>query len=431
MNRQKSTKAYNRACTVIPGGVNSPVRSFYAVGGVPAFIEKAKGSKIYDIDGNEYIDYVCSWGPLILGHCDESVLAAVAKASNKGLSFGAPTLGEMRLAELICERFASIEKVRLVNSGTEAVASALRLARAYTGREKIIKAAGCYHGHVDSLLVQAGSGVASMSFPASDGITNAQANQTIVVPYNDVRSVRAAFENFGSDIAAVIIEPIAGNMGVVLPDENYLSDLRAVCDEYKALLIFDEVITGFRVSPGGVQELLGVHADITVLGKIIGGGLPVGAYGGRAEIMDLLAPLGPVYQAGTLSGNPIAVAAGIATLEKLAASDIYDKLEILSSKLERGIFEAAEQMGIAITINRIASMMTIFFSDKPVRNYDDAKRADTEMYKKFFHLMLESGIYLAPSAFEAMFISSAHSAEDIEITIEQTGKVFEQLSDES
>ncbi len=427
--RNKSITAYERACKVIPGGVNSPVRSFSSVGGVPCFIEKAKGSRIYDIDGNEYIDYVCSWGPLILGHCDETVLAAVAKASNKGLSFGAPTKGEIKLAELICEQFPSIEKVRLVNSGTEAVSSAIRLARAFTGREKIVKAAGCYHGHVDSLLVQSGSGVASLGLPYSSGITESQAKQTIVVPYNDIESVRLAFEKFSGEIAALIIEPIAGNMGVVKPEKNYLSNLRAVCDEYDVLLIFDEVITGFRVARGGAQQLFDVSADITILGKIIGGGMPVGAFGGRSEIMDLLAPVGPVYQAGTLSGNPIAVAAGIATIEKLSSDAIYENLERLAFQLEKGLLESADDTGVAITVNRVASMLTLFFTDSPVRNYDDARNADSEKYKRFFHLMLEQGIYLAPSGFEAMFISDAHSCEDIEITVKYARNSFEQLKD--
>ncbi len=427
MNSKKSIISYQRACAVIPGGVNSPVRSFNAVGGNPIFIEKGAGSKIYDIDGNEYIDYVCSWGPLILGHCDRDVVNAVIEASEKGTSFGAPTLGEVRLAELITQQFPSVEKVRLVNSGTEAVASAIRLARAYTGKSKIIKAAGCYHGHVDSLLVQSGSGVASLGIPGSSGITNEQARQTIVVGFNDIDAVNKAFEQFSNEIAAIILEPIAGNMGVIPPKEGYLSAIRQICDKHKSLLILDEVITGFRVSLGGAQKLFDVRADITILGKIIGGGLPVGAYGSRAEIMDLLAPLGPVYQAGTLSGNPLAVAAGIATIEKLISSDVYAKLEKRSSQLEQGLLSEAKRLGVAITINRVGSMMSIFFSDKPVENYDDARASDVEKYNKFFHLMLEKGIYLAPSAFETMFVSYAHSDDDLQITLDCARKSFEEL----
>ncbi len=427
MDCVKSADAFERAKAVIPGGVNSPVRSFYAVGGLPRFIVKGKGSKIYDIDGNEYIDYVCSWGPLILGHCDERVISAVAKSVNGGLTFGAPTEGETKLAELICESFPSVEKVRLVNSGTEAVMSALRLARAYTGREKIIKCAGCYHGHVDNLLVQAGSGLASLGLPGSKGISVSQANQTVVVPYNDSQAVRSAFEKFAGQIAAIIVEPVAGNMGVVPPKGDYLAELRRICDDNDALLIFDEVITGFRIARGGAQELFGIRSDITILGKIIGGGMPVGAYGGRSEIMDLLAPLGQVYQAGTLSGNPIAVAAGIATIEKLNEQGVYNRLEKSAQRLEVGLLEAAERAGVKISINRVGSMLTIFFADGKIENYEDVAKADKEKYSRFFHLMLDGGIYLPPSAFESMFVSLAHSSEDIEFTIERAGKSFEQL----
>jgi glutamate-1-semialdehyde 2,1-aminomutase len=428
MNTEKSELAYARAKEFIPGGVNSPVRSFRSVGGVPRFIQQAKGARVTDIDGNEYIDYVSSWGPAILGHADDRVLAAVAKAAQKGLTFGAPTEGETRLAQMICERVKSIEMVRLVNSGTEAVMSALRLARGVTGRNKIVKAVGGYHGHVDQLLVSAGSGAATLGQPDSAGIPKSQAELTILAAYNDLAAVAEAFKLYGADIAAVIVEPVAGNMGVVPPAEGYLAGLRGLCDQHGALLIFDEVITGFRVSAGGSQERFGVEADITTLGKIIGGGLPVGAYGGKREIMEQLAPLGPVYQAGTLSGNPLAVSAGIATLESLAEAGVYDRLEELSAKLAEGLNAAARAAGVAYTMNRVGSMMTGFFSAEPVRNYADVEGADRQRYNAFFHKMLEGGVYLAPSAFEAMFVSLAHREEDIEDTIKQARKSFEEIS---
>ncbi len=427
MNTTKSQRAFEAAARCIPGGVNSPVRSFYSVGGTPRFIQQGKGSKITDIDGNEYIDYVGSWGPLILGHADEGVLAAVMKVACRGMTFGAPTEAETHLAELICSRFPSIDMVRLVNSGTEAVASAIRLARGYTKREKIIKAAGCYHGHVDQLLVQAGSGVATLGLPASAGISPSTAELTVVVPYNDLSAVSKAFTMFGKDIAAVLVEPIAGNMGVIPPAEGYLAGLRTLCDQNQSLLILDEVITGFRVAPGGAQELYGCQADITTLGKIIGGGLPVGAYGGKRQIMQLLAPLGQVYQAGTLSGNPLAVAAGMATLEALSDPQVYTKLETMAEMLARGLNEAARKAGCDLTINRVGSMLTPFFGPGPIRNYDEVQKTDKARYNRFFHLMLERGIYLPASAFEAMFVSLAHTQADIEFTIEQARISFEQL----
>ena len=428
MKEGKNKKAYEKACQYMPGGVNSPVRSFYAVGGTPRFIQHGKGSLITDIDSNEYIDYVGSWGPLILGHADESVVAAVAKFACRGLTFGAPTEVETQLAKMICQNFKSIEQVRLVNSGTEAVASVLRLTRGYTGKRKFIKAAGCYHGHVDQLLVQAGSGVATLGLPTSAGIPKELAELTIVVPYNDLSAVESAFAEFGDDIAGILIEPIAGNMGVVAPLDGYLQGLRKICDKYKSLLIFDEVITGFRVSLGGAQKIYGVKPDLTVLGKIIGGGLPVGAYGGRREIMQMLSPVGPVYQAGTLSGNPLAVAAGIATIQKLQEPGIYEKLENLSKALADGLSETAIKTGIDLKINRVGSMMTPFFSRDPVRNYDDAKKADQDKYISYFHNMLERGIYLPPSAFESMFVSLAHTQADIEYTIGQARISFEQMT---
>jgi glutamate-1-semialdehyde 2,1-aminomutase len=427
-NTTKSENAFQHAQRVIPGGVNSPVRSFKSVGGVPRFIHHAKGSKISDIDGNTYIDYVSSWGPAILGHADDRVLAAITRAAERGFTFGAPTEQETHLVELICKNFPSIDQLRLVNSGTEAVASAIRLARGFTGKTKIIKAIGCYHGHVDQLLVQAGSGVATLALPDSAGIPQSLADLTVVVPYNDLLSVEHAFKKFGSDIAALLIEPVAGNMGVIPPLPGYLAGLRTLCDKHNSLLIFDEVITGFRISPGGAQQLYNVRPDMTILGKIIGGGLPVGAYGGRRDIMQHLAPVGPVYQAGTLSGNPIAVAAGIATLECLSEPGCYGKLESLASALAAGLQAEAKNAKIPLTINRVGSMMTPFFTSGPVANYDDVQKSNRSQYNSFFHRMLEGGIYLAPSAFEALFVSLAHSEGDIRQTIEQARISFEELS---
>jgi glutamate-1-semialdehyde 2,1-aminomutase len=428
MNVEKSEQAFALANQFIPGGVNSPVRSFRSVGGTPPFILKAKGSKLTDIDGNVYIDYVSSWGPTILGHADDRVLSAVTKAAQNGLTYGAPTEAETTLAQLICSRIKSVELVRLVSSGTEAVMSALRLARGYTGRSKIVKMIGGYHGHVDELLVDAGSGVATLGLPGSAGITPQQASLTIPVSYNDLSAVEEAFRRFGDDIAAIIIEPVAGNMGVIPPADGYLAGLRKICDKYESLLIFDEVITGFRISKGGAQQLFGVEADLTTLGKIIGGGLPVGAYGGKRKIMEKIAPLGQVYQAGTLSGNPVAVAAGIATLEALADESVYENLEKLSRSLAVGLEKNAQKASIPYTINRIGSMMTGFFTDQPVTNYADVLKTDKKHYNSFFHKMLDRGVYLAPSAFEAMFVSLAHNEADIDRTLELAGKSFEELA---
>ena len=421
----ESIRAFGEACKFLPGGVNSPVRAFRGVEGKPIFIAAAKGSKIYDIDGNEYIDYVCSWGPAILGHAHPKVIKAITEAAKKGMSFGAPTLAETELAKKIVASFPSIQKIRLVSSGTEAVMTAIRLARGYTKRNLIIKMSGCYHGHSDSLLVSAGSGLAEQSAPSSAGIPQDIAKLTIVAPYNDIEAVKSALQKHKKKIAAVLIEPVAANMGVVPPVDGFLNQLRQLCDVEGSLLIFDEVITGFRIAAGGAQELYGIKADITCLGKIIGGGLPLAAVGGRSDIMDILAPDGPVYQAGTLSGNPIATAAANATLDMLLSKkDIYKKLESISSLLEEGFNKAAKESRTPITINRVGSIMSIFFTNRPVRNFADVQTTNIKQFKKFFAEMLKNGIYLAPSAFEAMFVSMAHSKEDIEKTVRAAGRVF-------
>ena len=426
-NRRKSVQAFAQACNYLPGGVDSPVRAFGGVDINPIFIASAKGSKIYDIDGNQFIDYVCSWGPMILGHAHPAVIKAVSTAAKKGTSFGAPTLAETILAKKIIAAFDSIEKIRFLSSGTEAVMTAIRLARGYTKKDLIVKMAGCYHGHSDSLLVAAGSGLAETAIASSAGVPEAVANLTIVLPYNDIDAVKAAFEKHGGDIAAVLIEPVAANMGVVPPGDGYLQALRELCNGDDTLLIFDEVITGFRLAAGGAQELYGIRADLTCLGKIIGGGLPAAAVGGRADIMDMLAPLGPVYQAGTLSGNPIATAAANATLDILAKGDCYHKLEASAAKLEAGLAHAAKSAGVDITINRVGSIMSCFFTDKPVRNFADVQSTDIASFKRYFTAMLNQGIYLAPSAYEAMFVSLAHSSEDIEKTIEAAKNAFAQI----
>ncbi len=421
---KKSAGAYAEAITYLPGGVNSPVRAFGGVDQKPVFIAKASGSKIYDIDGNAYIDYVGSWGPMILGHAHPAVVKAIRNAVKKGASFGAPTLAETALAKKICAACPSIEKLRLVSSGTEAVMTAIRLARAYTRRDLIIKMAGCYHGHSDSLLVAAGSGLAEQSIPSSAGIPPAVANLTVVIPYNDVGAVKNAFQTHKGKIAAVLSEPVAANMGVVPPADGFLQGLRDLCDAEKAVLIFDEVITGFRVAIGGAQELYGVKADVTCLGKIIGGGLPLAALGGQARIMDMLAPAGPVYQAGTLSGNPIATAAANATLDILAKGDCYKKLEAKSAMLADGLKESAKKQNVPIIINRVGSLLSCFFTNRPVRNFEDVKSTNIRRFKSFFARMLTRGIYIAPSAYEAMFVSLAHSKADIEKTIEAAKAAF-------
>ncbi|MEK6765052.1 MAG: glutamate-1-semialdehyde 2,1-aminomutase [Planctomycetota bacterium] len=424
----KSKEAFREALKSIPGSVNSPVRAFGAVGGNPLFIESGHGCYINDIDGNRYVDYVLSWGPLILGHLDKSVVKSLKEILKKGTSFGAPTERETHLAQLIKEAMPSIEKIRMVNSGTEATMSAIRLARGYTKRDIIVKFDGCYHGHVDGLLVQAGSGATTLGVPTSQGVPQDYIRNTITIPFNNLDAVKEVCNNRGEDIACIIIEPVAGNMGVVLPKKGYLKGLREIADKCGIVLIFDEVMTGFRVSYGGVQELYKVTPDLTTLGKIIGGGLPVGAYGGKAEIMDCISPTGPVYQAGTLSGNPMAMASGIATLEKLKKRGIYKKLERNSKRLTEGIKNAASDAGIPTYHTRVGSMLCTFFSEEEVCDYESAKRCDTKRYASYFHGMLERGFYFAPSQFEAAFVSTAHSEEDIDATIEASREVMKSLN---
>ncbi len=416
MNLKRSQALYEAASRVIPGGVNSPVRAFRAVGGTPLFVARGEGSRIFDADGHEFIDYVGSWGPLIFGHAFPPVIAAIERAARMGTSFGASTASEVELAELIVEAVPSIEQVRFVNSGTEACMSALRLARAFTRRDKIIKCAGNYHGHADSLLVSAGSGALTLGVPDSPGVPAATAADTIVVPYNHPTALEKAFDQH-EDIAALIVEPVAGNMGVVAPLPGFLGAARDLTARNGALLIFDEVMTGFRVGYGGAQARFDIQPDLTCLGKVIGGGLPVGAFGGRAEIMQHLAPAGDVYQAGTLSGNPLAMSAGIAQLRALKGSDVYDRLESSGAALEAGLSRTLADTGAAARIARVGSMWTLFFTRDPVVDLDSAKLADTAAYARFFHAMLERGIYLPPSQFEAAFISLAHSKADIEQTI--------------
>ena len=427
MGQSRSQELFSQAQAYIPGGVNSPVRSFRSVSGIPRFIARGKGSHVWDIDGNEYVDYLCSWGPLILGHAHPEVVGAVKAAAEGGTSFGAPIQEEVELARLICRAFPSVEMVRLVNSGTEACMSAIRLARAYTERNKIIKFSGCYHGHADGLLVKAGSGALAQGVPTSAGVPESYARETLVADYNDLGSVQRYFETHSGEIAAVIVEPVAGNMGVVPPAPGFLQSLRALTNYHGALLILDEVMTGFRVACGGAQDLYGVAADITCLGKIIGGGLPVGAYGGRREIMEMVAPLGPVYQAGTLSGNPLAVNAGIATLRVLERSGAYGRLDFLTSKLVEGLERVAQEAEIPVTINRVGSMFTCFFTADPVCNLAQVEGSDTTRYSGFFHGMLEKGVYLPPSQYEAAFLSLAHTEEDVEKTIAVATDVLREL----
>lgn len=426
MRYENSQKAYEKAKKLMPGGVNSPVRAFKSVQMDPIFIERGKGSKVYDIDGNEYIDYVLSWGPLILGHANDRVVEALKKAAELGTSFGAPTLMENKLAELVAERVPSVEIVRMVNSGTEATMSALRLARGYTGRNKILKFEGSYHGHGDSLLIKAGSGVATLGLPDSPGVPESVAQHTITVPYNDLESVRFAFEKFGEDIAAVIVEPVAGNMGVVPPVKGFLEGLRDITKQYESLLIFDEVMTGFRVDFHCAQGYFGVTPDLTCLGKVIGGGLPVGAYGGRADIMEKVAPDGPIYQAGTLSGNPLAMTAGYETLIQLTP-DTYKEFNRKADKLENGLRKAAEKYEIPHTINRAGSMIGFFFTNEEVTNYEKAKTSNLDFFARYFRIMADEGIYLPPSQFEGLFLSTEHTDEDIEKTIAACEKAFAAL----
>ncbi len=423
----QSTSLFESARRVIPGGVNSPVRAFRGVGGTPLFIKSAHGAMITDVDGREYIDYVGSWGPMILGHAHPEVVSAIQQAATRGTSYGAPTRLEIELAEEVIGAFPSIEMLRLTSSGTEATMSALRVARGFTGRPKIVKFEGCYHGHGDSLLVRAGSGVATLGLPDSPGVLPEVAQNTITVPFNDPVGLEEVFNQAGDKIAAVIIEPVVGNMGCVLPRENYLQGVRRVTERYGAVLIFDEVMTGFRVARGGAQQLYGVKPDMTTLGKIIGGGLPVGAFGGRREIMEVVAPVGPVYQAGTLSGNPLAVTAGLTTLRLLKAQDVYEQLEKASARLVRGMTEAAREAGVPTISNRAGSMFTTFFSSEPVSDWTTAGRSDREAFARFFHAMLDAGVYLAPSQFEAAFLSTAHSDAIIDRTIEAARKAFTQV----
>lgn len=422
----KSKDAFRQAKDIMPGGVNSPARAFQSVDMEPVFMERGKGSRIVDIDGNEYIDYVLSFGPLILGHADDQVVAEVTRAAEKGTSFGAPTEMESKMANLVIERVPSIDVVRMVNSGTEATMSAIRLARGYTGREKIIKFEGCYHGHANSLLIKAGSGVATLGLPDSPGVPSNLAEHTITVPYNDLASVREAFERYGDDIAGVIVEPVAGNMGVVPPQPGFLQGLRDVTENHGALLIFDEVMTGFRVDYNCAQGYFDVKPDLTCLGKVIGGGLPVGAYGGKREIMAQIAPDGPIYQAGTLSGNPLAMAAGYATLSQLTP-ETYREFFRKAEKLATGLADAASEYEIPHTINQAGSMIGLFFTDRDVIDYETASSANLDHFKTYFHTMLEEGISLAPSQFEGLFLSTAHSDEDLEATVAAAKKAFAKI----
>ena len=427
MNRVQSEKLFAEALRYIPGGVNSPVRAFRAVGGQPFFVNKAAGCKVWDVDGNELIDYVGTWGPAILGHAHPKIISAIKAAADFGTSFGIPNPLEVKMARLICELVPSVQKVRMTNSGTEACMSAVRLARGFTQRDKIIKFDGCYHGHADSLLVKAGSGALTFGHPDSAGIPPAFTQHTIVLPYNDPDAVRAAFAANPNDIAGIIVEPVPGNAGLYLPQPGYLDFLRVITRANDALLIFDEVMTGFRLAKGGAQERFEISPDVSCFGKIIGGGLPVGAFGGRAEIMDLLAPLGPVYQAGTLSGNPLAMAAGIAALEELQFTGAWCALEELGEQLEAGMKNAAKSAGVPMQFNICGSMFCGYFTSEPVHNLADAMKSDRERFKRFFHGMLEAGIYLAPSQFEAGFISTAHTSADIEKTIGSALKVLRTL----
>ncbi len=428
MNTTKSKQLFEKAKRFIPGGVNSPVRAFKSVGGDPIFIERGNGSKFYDVDGNEYIDYIGSWGPHLFGHNPPFIKQALSQAFEKGTSFGAPTELEVRMAQLITELVPSVEMVRMVNSGTEATMSAIRAARGYTGKEKFIKFEGCYHGHADYFLIKAGSGALTLGVPTSPGVTKGNAADTLLADYNDIESVKKLVYANKENVAAIIIEPIAGNMGVVKSDESFLVELRNLCNEEKIVLIFDEVMTGFRVAAGGAQEILGIKPDLTTFGKIIGGGLPVGAFGGKREIMEMVAPAGPVYQAGTLSGNPLAMAAGFAALSYIKEHpEIYLQLEKASMYLENGFKENLKSVGKDYAMNRVGSMMCMFFTENPVNDFKSAVTSDTVLYGKYFHEMLKRGIYLAPAQFEALFVSTAHTKDDLDKTIKAHKEALEEI----
>jgi len=425
----RSDPLFEEAQRYIPGGVNSPVRAFGSVGGTPVFVKRAAGAYIYGEDGRRYIDYIGSWGPMILGHADPGVIEAVKQAADRGLSYGAPTVSETALARKVCELMPSVEQVRFTSSGTEATMSAIRLARGFTGRDKIVKFEGCYHGHSDSLLVKAGSGALTLGVPTSPGVPASMAEHTITLSYNDIDQVQSVFAELGSQIACIIVEPIAGNMNMVPPVSGFLECLRTVCDEHGALLIFDEVMTGFRVALGGAQSIYGVAPDLTTLGKVIGGGMPVGAFGGRTEVMQHIAPAGPVYQAGTLSGNPVAMAAGLATLERVSKPGFYQQLGEHTRSLVDGISEAAARAGVAFSTHQVGGMFGCFFSDvKTITCFDEVVACDTDRFRHFFHAMLERGVYLAPSSYEAGFVSAVHSAEDIHHTIEAAAESMATLA---
>jgi glutamate-1-semialdehyde 2,1-aminomutase len=427
ISRAKSDALFAAALQYIPGGVNSPVRAFRAVGGKPFFVNKASGCRVTDVDGNEYIDYVGTWGPAILGHAHPKIIAAVKAAADHGTSFGIPNPSEVTMAQHICQLVPSVQKVRMTNSGTEACMSAIRLARGFTKRDKIIKFDGCYHGHADSLLVKAGSGALTFGNPDSAGVPADFAKHTLVLPYNETEPLKTAFAANKDQIACIIVEPVAGNAGLFLPKPGWLEFLREITKANGALLVFDEVMTGFRLAPGGAQQRFGITPDLSTFGKIIGGGLPVGAFGGRADIMGYLAPLGPVYQAGTLSGNPLAMAAGLANLDELTSDNHYERLETLGAKLEAGLCDAAKSAGVPVVFNRCGSMFCGYFTSEPVWNLADAMKSDRERFKKFFHGMLEAGVYLAPSQFEAGFISTAHTEADLETTVSAAAAVLATL----